>query len=95
MKTLLLFAALTAVAVPVAARADCAGDIESVKTRLARETDPQVKAAVKKQLQQAEMQKKGSESECRNAVTRAWRAFTPPPTPVVKKDETLPDPRRR
>ena len=95
MKALLVLATLALAAVPVAARADCAGDIESVKTRLARETDPQVKAAVKKQLQQAEMQKKGSESECRNAVTRAWRAFTPPPAAVKKKDEALPDPRRR
>ena len=94
MKLLMLLAALALVTLPATARADCAGDIDRVKAKLARETDPMVKAAVRKELQRAEIEKRGSESECRNAVTRAWRAFTPASAPK-KKEEPLPDPRQR
>jgi large subunit ribosomal protein L3 len=34
-----------------------------------------VKDAVKKHVERAEKELKGSESECRNAVTRGWRTY--------------------
>lgn len=79
--------AVLLIAVPTAVRADCAGDVSALRARLAREKDPQIVAAVRKPLQQAQKQLKGSESECRNAVTRAYRAFNEPAaTPVDIKE---------
>src|SRR5437660_12486379 len=71
---LALFAGL--IATP--ALADCARDVATLKAKVAHERDPQVAAAVEKHLVKAEKNLRGSESECRNDVTRAWRAFEQP-----------------
>jgi hypothetical protein len=73
-----LVAALLAAGIGVAAQpaaADCKGDLAVLKARLAREKDPQVIAATSKHVKRAEIETKGSESECRNAVTRGFRAL--------------------
>jgi hypothetical protein len=57
------------------ASADCKSDLDALKARIALEKDPTVIAATSKHVKRAEVETKGSESECRNAVTRGWRAF--------------------
>ena len=91
----LTFVALMAIVLPEASRADCATDIQSVRARVAKEADPQIRGAVDKQIKSAEVHRqRNDEVECHNAVTRAWRAFNPPP-PAMKKKEDPIDPRRR
>ena len=96
MKVVLALASVLAVSIlaPVA-HAGCASDIQSVKERLARETNPQIKAAVGKEVAKAELAQKGSEIDCNNAVTRAWRAFTPPKPVAPKKEDRYIDPAKR
>ena len=53
--------------------ADCIDDVPKLKARVTRESDTAKAGAAKKQLMLAEQNLKGSESECRNAVTRAYR----------------------
>ena len=57
------------------AAADCKSDLAMLKARLAREKDPAVIRATQKHVKRAEIETKGSESECRNEVTRGWRAM--------------------
>jgi hypothetical protein len=57
------------------AAADCKSDLAMLKARLAREKDPAVIRATQKHVKRAEIETKGSESECRNAVTRGFRAM--------------------
>jgi hypothetical protein len=57
------------------AAADCKSDLAALKGRLAREKDPAVIKATQKHVKRAEIETKGSESECRNEVTRGWRAM--------------------
>jgi hypothetical protein len=57
------------------ASADCKSDLASLKASLAREKNPAVLAATQKHVKRAEIETKGSESECRNEVTRGWRAM--------------------
>ena len=65
--------ATTLAATPVLA--DCKSDLGALKARLEREPDKEVKAYVRKHVERAEKELKGSESECRNEVTRGWRAY--------------------
>ena len=74
-KSVFALAALLAAGVASPALADCKSDLGLLKARLARETDQAVKDAVKKHVERAEKELKGSESECRNAVTRGWRTY--------------------
>ena len=74
-KSILALAALLAAGVVGPALADCRSDLDLLKARLARESDKAVKDAVKKHVERAEKELKGSESECRNAVTRGWRTY--------------------
>jgi hypothetical protein len=74
-KGMLVLAALLAAGVASPALADCKSDLGQLKARLARESDKAVKDAVKKHVERAEKELKGSESECRNAVTRGWRTY--------------------
>ena len=53
--------------------ADCIDDVPKLKARITRESDAAKAGAAKKQLAAAEKNVRGSESECRNAVTRAYR----------------------
>jgi hypothetical protein len=71
--TLALATLLMAWAPPAAA--DCKSDLLALKARLAREKEPSVLRAAQKHVRRAEIEVKGSESECRNAVTRGWRAL--------------------
>jgi hypothetical protein len=57
------------------AAADCRSDLKALKSRIALEKDPTVIAATSKHVKRAEIETNGSESECRNAVTRGWRAL--------------------
>jgi hypothetical protein len=57
------------------AAADCKSDLVALKARLAREKEPSVIRATQKHVRRAEIETRGSESECRNAVTRGWRAI--------------------
>ena len=59
-------------------RADCIDDLPGLKARVTREKDPVKSAAAKKQVMLAEQNVRGSESECRNAVTRAYRILKQP-----------------
>jgi hypothetical protein len=77
----LLLAAAIALS-PAVARADCAYDLNQAKGRLVHETDKDKAAAVRKLLAKAEQERKTSETECRNYVTRAWRALRAEPAPV-------------
>jgi hypothetical protein len=65
------------------ALADCAADVAILKARIARENDAVKSIAAKKQLGVAQQQLKGSESECRNAVTRAYRILNAEPQPIA------------
>jgi hypothetical protein len=67
--------ALVAAGVASPSLADCKSDLGLLKARLAHESDKTVKDAVKKHVERAEKELKGSESECRNAVTRGWRTY--------------------
>jgi hypothetical protein len=77
----LVLASLLLGALSLPAAADCAGDVAALKARLAREKDPTKSFAAKRQVTIAQQNIKGSESECRNAVTRAWRIFNAPAEP--------------
>lgn len=57
------------------AAADCKSDLAALKARVAHEKDPAVRNAAQKHVKRAEIETKGSESECRNEVTRGWRAM--------------------
>jgi hypothetical protein len=72
--TSLGLASLFMVAAPPAA-ADCKSDLLALKARLAREREPTVLRATERHVKRAEIEIRGSESECRNAVTRGWRAL--------------------
>jgi hypothetical protein len=74
-KGMLVLAALIAAGLASPALADCKSDLGQLKDRLARESDKAVKIAVQKHVDGAEKELKGSESECRNAVTRGWRTY--------------------
>jgi hypothetical protein len=60
---------------PQPALADCKSDLALLKARLAHERDPAVLRATQPHVKRAEIETKGSESECRNAVTRGFRAM--------------------
>jgi hypothetical protein len=74
-KGIFAFAAVLAAGLAGPAFADCKSDLGLLKARLAHESDKAVKDAVKKHVDRAEKELKGSESECRNAVTRGWRTY--------------------
>ena len=57
------------------AAADCKSELAALKARLVHEKDPTVLRATQKYVKRAEIETKGSESECRNDVTRGWRAM--------------------
>jgi hypothetical protein len=83
-------AALTAaLLLPIApARADCAYDIKQLQGKLVNEPDKVKAAAVRKQLLKAEEARPTSETECRNAVTRGWRALRAPPEEPARAPNT-------
>jgi hypothetical protein len=66
-------AALVIIVGSAPALADCIDDLPALKARVAHEKDPAKTAAAKKQVMLANENVHGSESECRNAVTRAYR----------------------
>lgn len=73
---LLAFTALGIItASPQPAFADCKSDLALLKGRLAHERDPAVLRATQPHVKRAEIETKGSESECRNEVTRGFRAM--------------------
>lgn len=72
---LLLLVAIVTIAWAMPAAADCKSDLASLKARVASERDPDVRKAAAKHVRRAEIETRGSESECRNAVTRGWRAM--------------------
>ncbi|MBX6368967.1 MAG: hypothetical protein IRZ04_13340 [Rhodospirillales bacterium] len=74
-RSVLLLAALAITLSATPAFADCKSDLASLKARVAMERDPDVRKAAEKHVKRAEIETKGSESECRNAVTRGWRAM--------------------
>lgn len=74
-RPLLLLAALATILSTAPAFADCKSDLASLKARVAAERDPDVRKAAAKHIRRAEIETRGSESECRNAVTRGWRAM--------------------
>ena len=75
-----IVALTAALLLPIApARADCAYDIQQLQGKLVNEPDKVKAAAVRKQLLKAEEARPTSETECRNAVTRGWRALRAPP----------------
>jgi hypothetical protein len=74
-KGMLFLAVLLVAGLADPAFADCKGNLEQLKARLARESDKAVKDAVRKHVERAEKELRGSESECRNAVTRGWRTY--------------------
>jgi len=59
--------------------ADCAYDISQLQAKVAHEPDKAKAAAVRQQLDKAQAQRRTSETECLNAVTRGWRALHAPP----------------
>lgn len=68
------------VLVPMAtAQADCAYDITQLNGKLASESNKAKVTAVRKELAKAEAARRTSETECRNAVTRAWTAYRAAP----------------
>jgi hypothetical protein len=80
MRQLWIAAVTAALLLPIAAaRADCAYDIQQLQGKLVNEPDKVKAAAVRKQLLKAEEARPTSETECRNAVTRGWRALRAPP----------------
>jgi len=73
--------ALAALALAVGAGsclADCVDDLPGLKARVAHEKDPVKSAAARKQVMLADQNVRGSESECRNAVIRAYRILKQP-----------------
>jgi hypothetical protein len=70
------------------ARADCSYDIGQLKAKLATEPDKVKAAAVRKQLDKAAEAQRTSETECRNAVTRGWRALRAPPEEPARAPNT-------
>lgn len=74
-RPLVLLAVLATTLSTTPAFADCKSDLASLKARVAVEQDPDVRKAAAKHIRRAEIETKGSESECRNAVTRGWRAM--------------------
>jgi hypothetical protein len=92
--------ALAALALAVGAGsclADCADDLRGLKARVVREKDPVKSAAAKKQVMLADQNVRGSESECRNAVTRGYRILNQPANEQTahagnRKPPTAPEP---
>ena len=79
MKRLTIVVLAMALLSPAAAAwADCAYDIGELKNKLLHEQDKMKVAAVNKQLKKAQEAQPTSETECRNAVTRGWRALRAP-----------------
>ena len=70
-----VLASFLAAAAASPAFADCKADLDQLKARLVHESDKAVRDAAKKHVERAEKELKGSESECRNAVTRGWRTY--------------------
>lgn len=83
-RVLLLSAALLLPA--VSARADCAFDIAALQSKVAKPADAARFGLVRKELGKADESRASSETECRNHVARAWRAFhaVAPEQPIVK-----------
>jgi hypothetical protein len=65
-----------------AAQADCAYEMQQVKSRALHETDRVKALAIQRELKKAEDARKTSETECRNNVTRAWRLLKAEPAPA-------------
>jgi hypothetical protein len=59
--------------------ADCIDDVPNLKARITREQDAAKATAARKQLAIAQQNVRGSESECRNAVVRAYRILNQSP----------------
>jgi hypothetical protein len=81
----LLLAVLLATVAAAPALADCVDEVAKLKPRVARERDPQIAGPAKRELARAQEQLQGSETECRNAVTRAWRILKQPPATADAK----------
>ncbi len=89
MRNLWIIALTAALSFPIAtARADCAYDMKQIQGRLVNEPDKTKVAAVRKQLLKAQEAEPTSETECRNAVTRAWRALRAPPEETARAPNT-------
>jgi hypothetical protein len=82
----LWLAVLLSTIVAMPAFADCAAEVAQLKPRVQRERDPQIAGPAKRELARAQEQLQGSESECRNAVTRAWRILKQPSTAANAKN---------
>jgi hypothetical protein len=76
---LMAAAVLVSAAMPTLAHADCAYDMKQVSARIDHEPDKVRAATVRKLLARAETERRTSETECRNNVTRAWAALHAPP----------------
>ena len=77
-RTTLMLAALLAVLAAVPARAACKDDVKDLKVKIQQNPTNDV-ATARKELAKAEKAQNISETDCNNAVARAWRALRTPP----------------
>jgi hypothetical protein len=90
MKIASTLVAAAALYMPVAARADCAYEIEKLTPRVAHVTDKAKRALVNKYLNKAIAEQPNDEAGCLNNATRARRALAEQPPPTAKPPEERP-----